>query len=110
MVKLNKTLIIGFIAFTFLFGPFSATWAGRKDMALEFQGQIFSASLQGVPLRVILERLERGKGIWFSGADSLFDEEVTVQFTALTLEDGIKRILGPKNYGLVLDRMEESIS
>jgi hypothetical protein len=107
MVKLNRIFLIYSIALVFLIGPFSWTWSGERDMVLKFQDRILSASLQGVPLRVILEELERQKGVWFKGADSLFDDEVTVQFTALTLEDGIKRILASKNYSLVFDRVGE---
>jgi hypothetical protein len=76
-------------------------------MVVEFQGEIFSASLQEVSLRHVLEELERRKGIWFKGANSLFDEKVAVQFNALSLEDGIKRILTSNNYSLVFDRTGE---
>lgn len=73
-------------------------------MSLEFEGQVFSACLQRAPLRLILEKLEREKGIWFKEVDSLLDEEITIQFTALSLEDGVKRILSSMNYSLVFNR------
>jgi hypothetical protein len=97
-------MLIIFIAFAFLIGGFSPAWSGEKDMALDFQGQTFSAFLQAVPLRFILEKLEKEKGIWFKGASSLLGEEITVQFTSLSLEDGMKRILSSMNYSLVFGR------
>jgi len=100
-------MLIIFIAFAFLIGGFSPAWSGEKDMALDFQGQTFSAFLQAAPLRFILEKLEKEKGIWFKGASSLLGEEITVQFTSLSLEDGMKRILSSMNYSLVFGRNGE---
>jgi hypothetical protein len=97
-------MLIIFIAFVFLIGGFSPAWSEEKDMALDFQGQTLSAFLQAVPLRFILEKLEKEKGIWFKGARSLLGEEITVQFTDLSLEDAMKRILSSMNYSLVFGR------
>lgn len=104
MVQRKKTLIVCLIVLASLIGPISGLRAGEKEMILDFQGQTFSASLKAIPLRLILEELEREKGIWFKGIPSLLDEEITVQFAALSLENGIKRILASKNYSLVFDR------
>lgn len=54
-----------------------------------------------VPLGEILNQLKNRNNIWFKGAESLLDEKITIQFTDLSLEDGIKRILGFINYALV---------
>jgi hypothetical protein len=76
-------------------------------MVLRFRGRIFSAHIQGVPLGLILKKLQREKGIWFKGADSLLDEKINVQFAALPLEDGMKRILTSLNYCLVFGQNGE---
>jgi hypothetical protein len=104
VVKINKIMIILSIIFTFLSSTFSTPWSAEKDMVLKFQDQALSAFLQGVPLRLVLEELGRETGIWFRGDSSLLREERTVQFTSLSLEDGVKRILSSMNYSLVFNR------
>ena len=103
-VKINKIMIILSIVFAFLISTFSTTWSTERNVVLNFQGQVFSASIPGVPLRLVLEELGREKGIWFRGDSSLLGEEITVQFTSLSLEDGVKRILSSMNYSLVFSR------
>ena len=68
---------------------------------VKFQGEKFSARFQDVPLKSIFERLTKEKEIWFKGDSSLLDEKVTVQFTDLDLQDGMKRILSYFDYCLV---------
>ena len=106
--KLMKLIVTLMMCSLFLGG--SPVFAGGERVDLTVEGETLSASLREIPLKIILERLERRKGVRFKGADSLFDEEVTVQFNALILEDRIKRILASMNYSLVFNRMEESIS
>jgi hypothetical protein len=73
-------------------------------MNLKIQGKALSADLKNIPLKFILEKLERERGIWFKGDESLFNEQVTVQFEGLSLEDGLKRILSSINYCLLFDQ------
>jgi len=59
--------------------------------------------LRGIPLKSVLERLESEKEIWFRGDPSLLEKEVTVHFTELLFEEGLKRILASTNYSLIYD-------
>ena len=93
-----------------LLGIFSPVLTGREDIDLIVEGEVLSAKLNGIPLKIILEKLERERGIWFRGNTSLLDEAITVQFTDLPIEGGLNRILASMNYSLVSDRMEENIS
>ena len=104
MDKIKVTLIVCLTALAFLISPLSTTWSTEENLSLKFQGRIFSAHIRGVPLRLVLEKLEREKGIRFKGPGSLLDERVTVQFTALPLEDGMKRILASMNCSFVFGR------
>lgn len=54
-----------------------------------------------VRLGDILDQLKDRDNIWFKGNESLLDEKITVQFADLSLEEGVKRILGFVNYALV---------
>jgi hypothetical protein len=78
--------------------------AAGWDIDLTIEGEVLSARLRGVPLKAVLETLERERGIWFKGNSLLLDERITVQFTDLPLEEGLNRILAPMNYSLVFDR------
>lgn len=104
MARFNKTALLGLIILTLSISSPSTAWSAEGDMILRFRGRMFSAHIQGVPLGLILKKLEREKGIWFKGTSSLLDEKVTVQFTALSLEDAMKRILASTNYSLVFNR------
>ena len=54
-------------------------------------------------LNFSIEDLNKERGIWWKGDQSILEETVTVQFTDHFLEDGIKRILASMNYCLVFD-------
>ena len=103
-------LIVTLIMCSFFLAVLPPTVVSRGTIDLTIHGEVSSARLRGIPLTVILEKLERERGIWFRGNTSLFDEAITVQFTDLPIEGGLNRILASMNYSLVSDRMEESIS
>jgi hypothetical protein len=104
MMKSIKTLIICFIACSFFLCTFSAAWSEKGNIDFKLEGHTLSANLKEIPLKFILERLEKERGIWFQGDEALFEEEVTVQFKDLTLQDGLKRILSSMNYCLLFDQ------
>ena len=88
----------------FCLGSFSPASAGKGEVDVKFEGQILSAELQGVSLKVILEKLNREKGIWFKGDESLLEEKVSVRFKDLPLQEGLRRILSCINHILVFDQ------
>jgi len=104
MSKIIKTLTVFFLTCTFFFSIISAAPAREKIVDLTIKGETLSAKLKEIPLKDILEKLERETGIWFKGDESVFAEMVSVQFKDLSLEDGLKRILAFKNYSLLFDR------
>ena len=91
-------------------GFFPLLFAGGGDIDFTIEGKVLSARLKEIPLKIILEKLEREKGIWFRGNSSMLGETITFQFTDLPLEEGLNNTLSSMNYSLVFDRMEESIS
>jgi hypothetical protein len=104
-MKLIATLIIC----SFSLGVFAPVLARGGDIDLTIEGGVLSARLKEAPLKIILERLERETGTWFRGDPSVLEEEVTVQFTELPLEEGLKRILSSMNYSLIYDSNEKPV-
>ena len=99
-----KTSIITLMALSFLLGLTSHCLAVKTEIDLKLQNGLFSANLDRVPLKEIIKRLEAKKGIRFEGSDSLFEEKITVRFTNLSLENGLKKILSSMNYSLIFNR------
>jgi len=60
-----------------------------------------SVEYDKVRLGDILDQLKDRNNIWFKGNESLLDEKITIRFADLSLEEGVKRILGFVNYALV---------
>jgi len=92
-----------FLAHFFLILVFYQESLEAKEADLTINGEYLSADIKRTSLNTIFEALEREKGIWIKGNLSLLDEEITVQFTDHSLEDGIKRILASMNYCLVFE-------
>lgn len=60
-----------------------------------------SADFEDVSLGEILIGIKDRNNIWFKGDESLLNEKISVRFTDLSLEHGMKRILRSANYALV---------
>ena len=71
------------------------------------QGGRMSVDLKEASLISVARDIERQAGISFKGDESLLEESVSVAFTDLTLEQGIKRILATLNYSLLFDHRGE---
>jgi hypothetical protein len=106
MDKIIKPLTVCVLTGTFFLCIISAVAAREGGVDFTVEGEVLSANLKEIPLKDILEKLEREKGIWFKGDKSVFAERISVQFTGLPLEEGMKRILASMNYSLLFD--EES--
>jgi hypothetical protein len=79
-------------------GAFPQAGTGKEEVNLEFQEETLSAHFNRVPLSAVLERISAEKGIRFEGGKSLLNMEVTVNFTGLPFEEGLKRILEGTSY------------
>jgi hypothetical protein len=104
MGKMAKIFIVCFTLMFFCLGSFFSPSSGKEEIGLKFNGQAISAELQGVSLRLILEKLNREKGIWSKGDESVLEEKVSVRVTDLPLLEGLRRILSDFNHVLVFDR------
>jgi hypothetical protein len=109
---MRKTTTIFTLSWVFIFfclSSSSSAFPGTGEIDLEFRGQIMSAELQGVPLRLILEKLRREKGIWFKGDESVLEETVSIRFENLPLEEGLRRILSGISHVLLFDQEKRPV-
>ncbi len=72
-------------------------------LQLNFKGQTVSAKFDGVPLEKIFAEIHEKKGIWYQIDDSVLQKPISAEFTDLSLEDGLRRILVNMNYALTFD-------
>jgi len=98
-----KTLIIILTLCTFCLCSLSTVLAREGAIDLKLEGDTLSADLKGAVLADILEDLNKKRGIWWKGDQSILEDTVTVQFTDLSFEDGMKRILGLLDHCLYFD-------
>ena len=101
-----KALICILASCSFLVIALSPFPASGRTIDLTIEGDALSANLKGTPLKEILEELEKETGIFWRVYEGVLDERVTVQFEALSLKNGLKRILSSTNYCLVFDSKE----
>jgi len=102
-----KTLTIILTICTFFLCCFSPALAREGFVDLKLDGDTLSADLKGAVLRDILEGLNKERGIWWKGDQSVLEEKVTVQFIDLSLEDGMKKIFGSLDHCLFLIMTED---
>ena len=73
---------------------------------LEFKGDTLSADIDKAPLRDVLAKFEKERGIWhktwFKGRSTL-NSEISVQFDDLSIKEGLQRILSDVNFTFVLE-------
>ena len=57
-------------------------------------------------LNFSIEDLNKERGIWWKGDQSVLEKKITVQFTDLSIEDGMRRILGLLDHCLFFDNQK----
>jgi hypothetical protein len=73
-------------------------------LRLDFKEGTVSADIDSKPLRAVLDVITKQRGIRFEtrkGADFLLNEQISVQFEKLPVQDAIARILAGINHCLV---------
>jgi hypothetical protein len=64
---------------------------------------LLSVNLKDTSLLDVARDIEKQSGVWFRGDEALFQEKISVTFSDLSLEEGLKRILTNLNYSLMFD-------
>lgn len=73
-------------------------YSGR--LVLSVRGDLLSATIEGVPIEIVLAELARQIQVKVSVAESMTGELITLELDSLPLEHGIKQILQDKDYAL----------
>jgi hypothetical protein len=81
---------------------FPYTSSRAADLVSVKDGAI-SVNLKDNSLLEVARDIEKQSGVWFKGDETLFQEKISVTFTHLSLEEGLKRILTNLNYSLMFD-------
>lgn len=71
--------------------------------AVNVKDGLLSVNLKDNSLLEVARDIEKQSGVWFRGDETLFQEKISVTFTDLPLEEGLKRILANLNYSLMFD-------
>jgi len=71
--------------------------------AVSVKDGLLSVNLKDTSLLDVARDIEKKSGVWFRGDEALFQEKISVTFTDLPLEEGLKRILTNLNYSLMFD-------
>lgn len=89
---------------------FSASSPGDEGrIELKFDDQFVSANIESVPLRLILEKIEAEKGLWYRMDESLSEKKVSVRFAGLPLPAALKRILSNIDYSLMFNSNDDLV-
>jgi hypothetical protein len=113
MKKVTEAILILLVTIPLFFLQIDALIADGQRIDLEFSDQNLSAMIREAPIRDIIAELKKEKGIWFKlwckGSEFVLDEKVTMQFSDLSVEEGLARIFSSMNYSLVFDEDDDVI-
>jgi hypothetical protein len=113
MKKVTEAILILLATFALCFLQTNASMADGRKIDLQFNDQNLSAMIREAPIRDIIAELKKEKGIWFKlwckGSEFVLDEKVTMQFSDLSVEEGLARIFSSMNYSLVFDEDDDVI-
>lgn len=93
----NGAFLVILLVALLLFSP-----APAADQ-VSVKGGLLSVNLKETSLLEVARDIEKQSGVWFRGDETLFQEKISVAFTDLPLEEGLKRILTNLNYSLMFD-------
>ena len=89
---------------------FSASSPGEEGrIEIKFDDRFVSADIENVPLRIILDKIKREKGLWYKLDGSLSEKRVSVHFMDLPLPDALKRILSRIDHSLMFNSNDDLV-
>jgi hypothetical protein len=112
MRKMSKLILLIFLSLTELLFLCSVISAEEKRLYLAFDRGRVTANIKNTPLKAVLNRIKEQRSIYFDNGfmrdPSLLDNDVSVQFTNLPIQNGLERILSGINHSLIFkgDRVE----
>lgn len=107
---LARGFIAGFILFLFFLSVFSSNAAAKVSEEVNFHGDLMTVKLQDMPLKQLLEKIQKEKGIWFDANGFLPEIKLSMQFENIPLEKALHRFLFKYNYVLFFDHNQNPTS
>lgn len=107
MHKVTKSILTCLVICCLFFSLSTLTLAQGGRIYLDFRNQTLSANIEDAPLRDVLTRIEKKKGIWFKAClkgESSLDEKVSLRFRNLPIQSGLERILSGMNHCLFFEK------
>lgn len=106
MHKMSKPILVLFLSLIVLLFLRGVVSAQEKRLYLAFDQGRLTANIKNTPLKAVLDRIKEQRSIYFDKGfmrdSSLLDNDVSVQFTNLPVQDGLERILSGINHSLFL--------
>lgn len=102
MIKRTRTFHSGVIIAFCSLCLFSFTSALAADLVSVKDGSL-SVDIKDSSLLEVARDIEKQSGVWFRGEETLFQERISLTFSDLSLEEGLKRILTNMNYSFMFD-------
>ncbi|MBF0117439.1 MAG: STN domain-containing protein [Desulfobacterales bacterium] len=98
---MKKKVFLGIITFALFFVSSKAfSVAVSSELTILFLNEEnFSVSIKDTPIKDVLAKIEKDKGIWLKGDKANLSQKISISFTKMPIEKGLKRILGRINYG-----------
>ena len=106
----TRGFIAGFILFLFFLSVFSSGAAAKGSAEVNFHGDLMTVKLQDMPLKQLLEKIQKEKGIWFDANGFLPEIKLSMQFENIPLEKALHRFLFKYNYVLFFDHNQNPTS
>jgi hypothetical protein len=105
--KMNQIFKVFVFLFWFFCSSIYFTPAGAENITIRFDERKMSVDIDGAILNDIFETIAAQREFSVKGDKSILNSEVSISFTDLSFEDGLKKILGKINYILVFDKNKE---
>lgn len=105
MRKRSKLLLASLAASFLIFSIYATAYPQQRRLYLTFKKQRLSANIKNTSLEAVLDKIKDKKNIWFETGfmrdSSLLDDDISVQFRNLSVQDGLERILSGINHSLM---------
>jgi hypothetical protein len=104
--------LLAMLNFVFCFSALA--FSQEKRLSLDFQQGRVSADISKMRLGAVVEAVEKETGIHFETGlaknHSMLNEEITLRFSNLSMQDALERILSRVNHAIMLDADGKSIA
>ncbi len=81
--------------------------SGQGSVEISITKGKMSADIKKVPLKDVLEKLEKEYGLSYVADEKVLKREVSVRFDGLPMQEGISKIVSPLNYLIAIGKKDK---